>query len=328
MTNKTRWGIIGIGNIAIKFAKDLKNVESAELVAVASNSLERAKVFANDFNVSNAYGNYEEIFQTELDAIYIATPHTDHARCTLMCLENKVGVLCEKPFAMNLPEVEQMIASAKENKTFLMEALWTRFLPSTLKMLEIINAGTIGDIKTLHADFGFVAPFVPDRRVWNPKLGGGAFLDIGIYPAFMSLLVLGYPVEIKATAVKGQTGVDETTTFLYKYENGSTASLNCTFTAQTRTDALIYGTKGYIHIPTRFHEATELFLHLEDGTVEHFEFPRETFGYDFEAEEVGKCLAKGLLQSDIWTWENSLSLIRLLDSTRKEADISYPHDEQ
>lgn len=326
MTKNIRWGIIGIGKIAIKFAKDLQSVPNATLVAVASNSIERANEFAKDFNVAKAYGSYEEIFQTELDAIYIATPHTDHARCTLLCLENKVGVLCEKPFAMNQKEVELMVAKAKETNTFLMEALWTRFLPSTLKTLEIIEAGTIGEIITIDADFGFVAPFVPERRVWNPDLGGGAFLDIGIYPAFLSLLLLGYPSEIKATSIKGETGADETTTFFYKYGDKATASLNCTFMATTCTDAFIYGTKGYIHIPKRFHEATELSIVLDNGETERFDFPRETFGYDFEAVEVGKCIANGQIESKIWSWEDSLNLIKLLDATRKEADIIYPHD--
>lgn len=327
MSKNIRWGIIGIGKIAIKFAKDLQTVPNATLVAVASNSIDRASEFAKDFDVANAYGSYEEIFKTPLDVIYIATPHTDHARCTMLCLENKVGVLCEKPFAMNLKEVEQMIAKAKETNTFLMEALWTRFLPSTLKALEIIKAGTIGEIKTINADFGFIAPFVPDRRVWNPELGGGAFLDIGIYPAFLSLLLLGYPTDIKATTIKGETGADETTTFLYKYGNKATASLNCTFMASTNTEALIYGTKGFIRIPKRFHEALELSVHLESGETEKFEFPRETFGYDFEAVEVGNCISNGQIQSDSWSWENSISLIKLLDATRKEAGIVYPHDQ-
>lgn len=327
MSKTINWGIIGIGRIAEKFASDLATVENAKLIAAASTSLDRAKEFAGRHGAENAFGSYEEIFTLEnLDAIYIATPHTAHAHCTKLSLEHGVAVLCEKPFAMNEQEVKEMIATAKKNDSFLMEALWTRFLPSTLKVLELINSGAIGEIKTLTADFGFIPPFLPERRVLNQKYGGGAFLDIGIYPAFLSLLILGYPSNIQATSVKGPTGVDETTSFIYRYDDQSTALLNCTFGAETRTEAFIYGTDGYIHIKRKFHESKAIELVLNDGSSQTFDFPRETLGYDYEIREVNQCLIDGKKESDLWPLTQSLKLIHLLDKTREKADITYSTD--
>jgi predicted dehydrogenase len=327
MSRTINWGIIGIGRIAEKFASDLATLENTTLLAVASTSLERASEFARVHQVPNAFGSYEEIFSVpDLDVVYIATPHTLHAYCTKLCLEKKVAVLCEKPFAMNESEVREMIDLAKANDTFLMEAMWTRFLPGTLKVLELIQSGAIGDVKTIHADFGFIAPFNPQDRLLNRDFGGGAFLDIGIYPAFLSLLILGYPSGILASGVTGSTGVDETTSFIYTYDDQSTAVLNCTLTAETRTEAFIYGTLGHIHIKPKFHENKFIELVLNDETVQAFDFPRETLGFNYEAAEVNKCLTEGKKESELWPLSQSLKLVHLLDKTREKAGIKYPSD--
>ncbi len=324
---KINWGIIGVGRIAEKFATDLATIDDAQLVACASHSLERARDFANRYNAAHAFGDYESIFSVkDLDVIYIATPHTAHAACTQLCLENNVAVLCEKPFAMNGTEVAQMVKMAREKNVFLMEALWTRFLPATKKVLDIIESGAIGEIKTIHADFGFIPPFLPERRVLNPALGGGAFLDIGLYPAFLSLLLMGYPTDILATSTFGPTGTDETSTFIYKYGNKATASLNCTFGAPTRIEAFIYGTEGYIQMMPKFHETKEIRLYKTDAEPEIFTFERETWGYDFETREVNQCLRNGQTESKLWSLDDSLNLIRLLDETRKTAGIKYDTD--
>ncbi|MFT4734047.1 MAG: putative dehydrogenase [Algoriphagus sp.] len=321
------WGIIGIGKIADKFASDLSTVENTNLVAVASRSLERAQAFGTKHHADNAYGSYEEIFNTpNLDAIYIATPHTTHAFCTKLCLEQGIAVLCEKPFAMNKGEVKEMINLAKDKNTFLMEALWTRFLPTTKKVLALVESGSIGNIKTIQADFGFTPPFHPERRVLNPEFGGGAFLDIGIYPAFITLLLLGYPSSILAASTKGPTGVDESTAFIYKYNNDAVANLSCTFGANTNIEAFIYGDKGKIHMKRKFHEATEIVWYPDGADAQTFHFPRETFGYNFEIEEVNNCLLEGKKESDLWPLSQSLKLIQLLDKTREKAGIVYPTD--
>ncbi len=319
-----RWGIIGIGKIAEKFATDLTTIKNAELYAVASTSLERAKDFAIRYNAPCFYDSYESIFQTpDLDVIYIATPHTSHAQNTILCLKNKMPVLCEKPFAINLKQVQRMVESARENDTFLMEAMWSRFIPAINKTLDLIAENRIGKVKTLHADFGFVAPNLPERRLLNPNLGGGALLDIGVYPAYLSLLLLGYPTDIKAISNFGSTGIDETTSFILGYKNNATAVLSCTLNARTRTEALIYGETGYIHIEGRFMDARKITLHETDKKPIIFRFPRKTIGYNFEIEEVNKCLREGKKQSDKMPLSMSVKLISLLDEIRQKAGIIY-----
>ncbi|MFN3851064.1 MAG: Gfo/Idh/MocA family protein [Spirosomataceae bacterium] len=325
MNRKIRWGIIGAGRIAEKFASDLKAVEQAILVAVTSTSLERATEFAQRHNAEFAYGSYEEIFQTtDLDIVYIATPHTSHFENTILCLENKVAVLCEKPFAMNLKQVQKMIETAQRNDTFLMEAMWTRFLPAIKKTFELIDKGRIGNIHSIHADFGFAAPFLPEKRLFNQDLGGGALLDIGIYPAVLSLMFLGYPAEIQAVTSIGQTNVDETTSFVFKYESGATAVLSSTIMAKTATEAYIYGDLGSIYLHPRFMETKKITLREDGKEPIDFEFERETSGYNYEAEEATRCLLEGKKESDLFPLSMSVKLISLLDEVRQKAGIIYP----
>lgn len=324
MKKNIKWGIIGIGKIAEKFATDLATVANAELYAVASTSLERAKDFAARYNAPYFYDSYESIFQTpDLDVIYIATPHTSHAENTILCLKNKMPVLCEKPFAMNLKQVQKMVESAHENDVFLMEAMWTRFTPAINKTLDLIAEGRIGKIKTIQADFGFVAPQLPEKRLFNLNLGGGALLDIGIYPAYLSLLLLGYPSHIQAISNFGNTGIDETTSFILGYKNNATAILSCTLNARTRTEALIYGENGYIHIEGRFIDARKITLYETDRKPVIFRFPRKTIGYNFEIEEVNRCLREGKNESDKMPLSMSVKLISLLDEIRQKAGIIY-----
>ena len=325
MNKNIKWGIIGVGKIAEKFATDLKAVKNAQLHAVASSSsLERAKDFAERYDAPYSYDSYESIFQTpDLDAIYIATPHTLHAENAILCLKHKVPVLCEKPFAMNLKQVQKMVESARENDTFLMEAMWTRFIPAIQKTLDLIAEGRIGKVRNVQADFGFNAPFLPEKRLLNPSLGGGALLDIGIYPAYLSLLLLGYPSEIQAISNFGETGIDETTSFVLGYKNEATANLSCTLKARTLTEALIYGENGYIHIEGRFMEAKRITLFETDKKPVKFNFPRKTFGYNFEIEEVSQCVREGKKESSKMPLSMSVKLISLLDEIRQKAGIIY-----
>ncbi|MCP9769697.1 gfo/Idh/MocA family oxidoreductase [Lacihabitans sp. LS3-19] len=324
MKETIKWGILGAGRIAAKFAADLNKTPGCELLAVASTSLERAQEFALEYNGKHAFGSYQELFSTEIDVVYVATPHTSHKEHTLLCLNNNVGVLCEKPFAMNQGEVDEMIQLAKEKGLFLMEAMWTRFLPTTLKAQSLIAEGKIGNIKTIAADFGFKAEFDPKSRLFDPKLGGGAFLDIGIYPAFLSLLFLDYPSKILAASIFAPTNTDETTSFVYRYDNESTAVLNCTVKSNTDCEARIYGDMGSIKLNRKFHMATSLTLMDVDGNeVETFDYPRDTFGYNYEIEEVNKCIANKQTESELMPLSLSLKLIHLLDKTREAATIVY-----
>lgn len=325
MNTPFRWGILGLGKIAHKFAQDLQLVENAELYAVASRSQERANEYAEKYNATYAFDSYEALAKCEeIDAIYIATPHATHLENALLCLENKVPVLCEKAFAMNTRQVKKMIAAAKENDTFLMEALWTRFIPAYQKMLEKIDAGEIGKVINLKADFSFKAPFVPERRVFNRNLGGGALLDIGIYPVFFALSILGKPQQIKAIATFGQSNVDESCAMIFEYPDGQLAMLDSSFRHLSNTEAYIYGEKGTILLPSRFHQPTQIHTNYYDKPTETLEMPYIGNGYYHEAIEVMECVQKGQKESELMSLNFSLDLMETLDAVRKEAGIHYP----
>ncbi|HFC00904.1 MAG TPA: Gfo/Idh/MocA family oxidoreductase, partial [Phaeodactylibacter sp.] len=246
MTKKTfHWGIIGLGKIAHKFAQGIAVLENASVYAVASRTPKKAKDFARQYNVEFYYNSYEDLMYCDgIDAIYIATPHVFHFENTMLCLRHKIAVLCEKPFAINNRQVQKMVATAKANNTFLMEALWTRFLPSIEKVLELIANDVIGEVHTIKADFGFKAKFDPQNRVFNNALGGGALLDIGIYPLFLALLIFGKPNNIQASAKTGTTYVDETCAMILDFPKNKIAILHATIIADTPTEAFIYGSKG------------------------------------------------------------------------------------
>lgn len=325
MQKTYNWGIIGLGKIAHAFAEDLQLLPNARLHAVASRSTDKAQAFAKQFNATHAYGSYADLLDCpDLDAVYIATPHVLHQANALMCLEKGIAVLCEKPIAMNSAQLQRMVATARAQQTFLMEALWTRFLPNLLQSLHWIEEGTLGEVFSVKADFGFKAKFDPEGRLFNPELGGGALLDIGIYPAFLATLLLGEPDEVVAFAKLASTGVDEECSALLRYANGHLANLHCTFRSTTKTEAFIYGEKGTIHIHTRWHEPSTLSLLLHDQRPQFFELEHKGNGYLYEAMEVMQCLEAGKTESDWWSLDHSLKLMKLLDTIRDKAQIKYP----
>lgn len=324
MTKIINWGIIGLGKIAHKFAQDLTKVKHARLLAVASSSSGRAQEFATVYGAPHAYGSYEGILECpDLDVVYIATPHNLHHSNTLLCLQKGIAVLCEKPFAIHARHAVEMIEMARLQDTFLMEALWTRFLPVTEKALELIESGAIGEVLSVKADFGFKAAFEPRSRLYDPHLGGGAWLDIGIYPAFLAQLLLGKPTVIKALAQIGPTGVDEEIGVVLQYAGGQMAHLHASIRSKTKTEAFIYGELGAIHIQTRWHESTALTLLKNEQRPLDFTFPMRSRGYNFEAQEVVHCLQEGWKESPRWPLESTRALMELLDAVRREAGIVY-----
>ncbi|TDB69219.1 Gfo/Idh/MocA family protein [Arundinibacter roseus] len=319
-----RWGILAPGRIAHKFAQDLLTVADATLVAVGSRSLERAQEFARQYNAPYAYGSYEELIACpDIDIVYIASPHTGHHEHTLLCLNAGLPVLCEKPFGMNLGHVQEMVQTAREKKLFLMEALWSRFMPTTLKTLELIQQGAIGKVLGVRADFGFKGIYDIEGRLFNKKLGGGALLDIGIYPLFWSYAILGMPATMKASAVFSETGVDAATGMVLTYDSGAFAFLDATFLAKTDCEAVVYGELGSIRVHGRWHESEALSLELTDQEPQVFDFARSTHGYDFEIKAVGEALRAGLTETPDWSLRDSLNLMTLLDGVREEIGLVY-----
>jgi predicted dehydrogenase len=328
MKKTFNWGIIGCGRIAHKFANDVKTIDGARIYAVATRSLDKAMNFAKTYNAPHALDSYQALLKVEdVDAVYIATPHVLHAENAIMCLKAKMPVLCEKPLAMNARQVSQMIAAAEANNTFLMEALWTRFMPPINKVLELIQAGEIGELHSVKADFGFAAEYKPEGRLFDPALGGGSLLDIGIYPVFLALLLFGKPEHIDARAVLGPTQVDNICGMLLKFPGDKIAILDSTILSDTKTEAFIYGSKGHIHIHSRWHEMTSLSLQLKgEGEAQNFEFENKCLGYRYEAEEVMRCVASGKKQSERMPHAFSTLLIKTLDAIRQKAGIVYSVD--
>lgn len=319
-----RWGILGPGRIAHKFAQDLLTVPDAQLYAVASSSLERAQEFAQQYGAKHALGSYQELLTlSDLDVVYVATPHTLHHENVLMLLNGGVAVLGEKPFAMNSEQVRDMVETARTKRVFLMEALWSRFMPGIVKALDLAKSGTIGKVVSVKADFGFKAQFSPEGRLFNKSLGGGALLDIGIYPLFLAYLMLGKPQSIKASASFGQTGADEQCGMVLTYENGQLALLDCTLQAKTDCVGIIQGELGQIRLHSRFHETKAITVQLEGQEPAVFDFDRETFGYEYEIRHVMDCLTDQLTESPLWSLADSLNLIKILDDVRAEAGITY-----
>lgn len=315
-----RWGIIGLGKIAQQFARDLKLLPNARLTAVAARDAGRAQAFASEHNVPFAYGSYEGILNCpELDVVYIATPHNSHCALSTMCLRNGLAVLCEKPWAIHATEAEEMVATARAQGVFLMEALWTRFLPTTIKVLELIQAGAIGQIQGIKADFGFQMKEPAPERLIRPELGGGALLDIGIYPAFLSLLLLGEPSRIKAFSRFSDTGVDVDNAILLSYPDGQLVQLHATLLSRTKTEAFIYGSKATIHWHGRWHEPSSFSVLREGQTPENYFFDYPSQGYHYEAEAVQRCLAAGQDECPELPLSFSLRLSHLLDNIRQAA---------
>lgn len=292
-----RWGILGPGKIAHKFAADLQHVPGAVLHAVASRAKDRAEAFAARYGAARAFGSYQELaLCDEVDVVYVATPHTMHAAHALMCVEAGRHVLCEKPFALSAEVAEAVFAAARRHGRFVMDALWTQFLPAFRQMMEWVSEGAIGELLSVQADFGFRAS--PDSaRLWRPELGGGALWDIGIYPAFLAWRLMGEPARWQALAVRTEAGVDRETGILAQWADGAMAHLHCSIVAETECTAAIHGTEGRIVLEPRWHETRAVRLERlgEPPVRKSFDYPGR--GYQFEAMHVHECLEAGLLES-------------------------------
>jgi predicted dehydrogenase len=317
-----RWGIIGLGNIANKFATDLGTIENAELVVVASRSQEKSDEFAKKYNSKKAYSSYLDLAKdAEVDAVYIATPHSFHKEHAILCLKNKKAVLCEKPFAMNLQEVEEMIGVAKENNVLLMEALWTYFLPHYTYVLESLKKEKFGKILKLEADFGFSRAFDNSSRLFKKEVGGGSLLDIGIYPIFAALSTLGKPDAINADATFFDNGADSECNMTFKY-NDQEAILKSTLTEDTATEATFTCERGIITINTMFHMPTTVTI-TENGKDEIIDFNYKTIGYNFETEHFNQLIRDDKKESDFMTFKFSENLIKTLDNVREIIGLEY-----
>lgn len=324
---KYKWGILGAGSITHKFVSDLKLLDNAELYAVGSRSKEKAEDYAKQYAIPKAYGSYEELLaDKDVEIIYIATPHTLHKEWAIKSLEAGKAVLCEKPITVNASEAEEVINAARKNDVFLMEAMWTRYLPVMRKVMEWISSGAIGEVRMLKADFGFRSGWDTEGRLLNPKYAGGALLDVGIYTLSFAYMVFGKnPVQINALGHIGKTGVDEQGVNILKYDKGELAVLESAVRTTTPQEAYILGTKGSIHLPEFWH-AESAKLNIDGCESQVYTDARNAIGYRYEAEEVMRCLSEGKKESSLMTLDESLEIMKAMDAIRAQYGLKYPFE--
>ena len=324
--NRTiRWGILGTGRIARDFATGLRDTPDAVLAAVGSRTMDSAQAFAADFGSPIAYGSYEELAQAPgVDIIYIATPHTMHAENAILALRGGKAVLCEKPFSLNRREAGEVVALARARNLFLMEAMWTRFMPALSEVKRIIASGEIGTVTQVHADFGFSATQDPQHRVNNLALGGGALLDLGIYPLSIACALLGKVESVQAQAIMGETGVDLTTTFTMKHAGGTLSICSCSLRARAPGELTVSGTRGSVRMERMFHMAERVTVDLLDGESRTVATPWLGNGYTHEAIAAGQCLRDGLLEHPDMPPDETLALMGVLDTIRRQIGLRYP----
>jgi predicted dehydrogenase len=319
----TRWGILATGGIAAKFAADLRHAPGAELVAVGSRSIEAAKSFAGRFDVPRAHGSWEALAaDPDVDVIYVATPHAFHHAAALACIRAGKAVLCEKPLTLDRATAAELIDAARAAGVFFMEAMWTRVNPTVRAALALIADGAIGEATTVSADFGIYGPFPSSHRLRARELGGGALLDLGVYPVTMAHLVFGAPDHVRSWAKLGPEGTDENTGIVFGYDSGAVATLTCGLIGTTPTRATITGTAGRIELPT-FFMADRYVLHRPGAAPLEVADPHPGAGYQYEALEVQRCLAEGLLESPLIPHATTLEVMGLLDEIRTQIGVTY-----
>ncbi len=320
MSKKYRWGIIGAAKIAEKFTEGLKELPNAVCYAIAARSEERAEAFRQKYGFEKAYGSYEAMLaDPQVDIVYIATTNNLHFEHTMMSLEAGKAVLCEKPFASNISQVEQMIQKAKEKNIFLMEALWSRFLPTVQSFKQQMQGGSIGKPLLLEVDFGIQPPYDPQSRMFNPELGGGSIPDIGIYPLFTALYLFGKPTSVQVASVSAPTGTDMTTSILLKHAGGKISVLTSSFAMRLETEAKLFGETGSLRLCRMFHIPTKLMIRKGDNEEQEIPVSLVGNGYNYEAQEVMECLDRGETESQGMPLSFSLDLIRLLDEVCEKA---------
>lgn len=328
MSDVFRWGIIGPGSIAHKFATGLRSLDDAQLVAVGSRSRDRADAFADTYAVPNRHASYEALAEDpEVDAVYVATPHPFHKENSILCLKAGKPVLCEKPFTINQYEAREVIEVARSEGVFLMEAMWTRFLPITKHVKTWVTDGAIGEVRMLYADFGFRARLNPKGRLFDLALGGGGLLDIGIYPiSYASMIFDTQPATISSQAHIGETGVDEQAAMVFGYDQGQLALISCGVRIKTPHEAKILGTDGMITVPKFWDGRTAILSAGDKEEVVTLECAGN--GYECEASEVARCVRAGKLESDFMTHDDTLANMQTLDAIREQWGLKYPMERE
>ncbi len=327
MSDKIRFGIVGTGTIAHRFAQAIKNVQNAELVAVASRTKENAEKFGDEFSIPVRFESYEKMAKSDvIDAAYIAVPHSGHIYCSCLMMNNGKHVICEKPMAVNAREAEKMFSCAEENNVLLMEAMWARLVPGTIEMLKIVENGILGDILGVEGKFCYTMDEDEmDHHVFKPENGGGSLLDVGVYGLNFASWYLGKEVvEINAQS-DFYNGVDSHTCALLKYKNGAIADISSAILLRKPNEGFVYGTKGYAYL-RRFYAPQEIEIYLNDGKTRTISVPYAGNGFEEQITHFSDCVSKKLKESPVVTREQTLYITRQMDEIRKITGIKYPQD--
>ena len=322
-----RFGIVGTGTIAHRFAQAIRNVPGVELAAVASRGKQTGDAFAAEFGIPRVFVGYETMAQSDaIDAAYIAVPHSGHCTCSCLMLQNGKHVLCEKPMAVTAEEGERMFRAAKENGVLLMEAMWARLVPGTLKMLELVQSGVLGDIQSVEGKFCYTMDEDEmDHHVFLPEHGGGALLDVGVYGLHFAQWYLGRDVRtIDARAVL-YGGVDAHTCLLMQYANGAIADLSAAILLRKPNEGYVYGSRGYAHLP-RFYAPQQIELHLHGQETQTIGTPYAGNGFEEQIAHVRDCVRQGQEESPVVTPSDTLFVLRQMDAIRKKICVRYPQD--
>lgn len=318
-----KWGIVGLGNIASQFASDLLLIENAELTAVASRDFTKAEEFGGKFNALRMYNSYDLLFEdSEVEIVYIATPHNSHAELSIKALEKGKHVLCEKPMALSYQDAQRMVEASKKNNVFFMEAFWTRFIPSIQNLLQKIGNGIIGDVNYIKADFAFHGSETENKRLFDKELGGGALFDIGVYPLFLSYIVLGKPKEILAKAIKHKNDIDLQTSMILQYETAQSI-LHASIVSESDMKAIISGTKGRIELNAPWFIADGYSLFINEEKEATFTFPALGKGYSHEIIECQNCILNNEIESKLWSHQNCLDLSRIVEEIKNQIQLHF-----
>jgi predicted dehydrogenase len=324
---KTRWGVLGTGYIARKFAEALAVIPEAGLAAVGSRTLDSARAFAQEYHVARFYGSYQELVDDpQVDVVYVATVNNLHRENCLAALQAGKPVLCEKPFMVNSAEAEEVIAFARRQGLFLMEALWTRFVPAFVKARQMWEAGVIGDLRVVESEFGFICEKTPPAPLYDPALAGGSLLDVGAYPISLAHIAFGEPDRIASLGWMGASGVDEQTGMLFGYRGGQLGIGYSSFQVESPKEASLVGTKGYIRIHAPYFCPSTYTLFLNGQEPQVFNVPYEGNGWNYEAIEVMECLRDGRLESEIAPHRETLALMRTMDRIREQIGLKFPFE--
>jgi len=325
MTESLRWGILGTGWIAEQFVADIL-ASGFTVAAVGSRSHDSAADFATRFGIATAHGSYEELVADPgIDIVYVATPHPMHAENSTLAVNAGKHVLVEKPFTLNAGEAERLVDLAAEKNIVVLEAMWTRWLPHMVRLREILAAGTIGDVRTVIADHNQKLPSDPKHRINNPELGGGALLDLGIYPVSFAWDVLGEPTTVNAISSPTATGVDRQTAILLGYADGQQAVLHTALDTAGPNSASVIGTEGWIALEGTFYVPTSFTVYNSEGdVVEKFDTAVSERGMQFQAWEAERLVAAGVTAGDVLPPSQSVAIMRTLDEVRRQIGLAYP----